>query len=249
MTLASFGPVPRSVGTARADLAACFRWTARLNMHEGIANHFSYAVSTDGTKFLINPYARHFSQMHASDLILLDANDPASASREDVDPTAWCIHGAIHRRLPTARCVMHVHSRYATVLATLEDSRMLPIDQNTMRYFDQISYDNGFDGLGLGDEAERLATAVENKPILLMANHGFMAVGDGVASAFDHLYYFERACQTLINAYQTGRALRVAADAVAAKTARQWREYPQFSERHLAAIREILDVEEPDYRD
>ena len=23
------------------DLAAAFRWTARLNMHEGIANHFS----------------------------------------------------------------------------------------------------------------------------------------------------------------------------------------------------------------
>ena len=27
---------------ARADLAAAFRYTARLNMHESIANHFSF---------------------------------------------------------------------------------------------------------------------------------------------------------------------------------------------------------------
>ena len=27
----------------RVDLAAAFRWTARLNMHEAVANHFSLA--------------------------------------------------------------------------------------------------------------------------------------------------------------------------------------------------------------
>ena len=40
---------------ARCDLAAIFRWTARENMHEGISNHFSYAVSDDGQQFLMNP--------------------------------------------------------------------------------------------------------------------------------------------------------------------------------------------------
>jgi ribulose-5-phosphate 4-epimerase/fuculose-1-phosphate aldolase len=40
---------------ARADLAAAFRLTARENMHEGVANHFSLAVNEDGTEFLINP--------------------------------------------------------------------------------------------------------------------------------------------------------------------------------------------------
>ena len=57
----------------RVDLAAAFRWTARLNMHEGIANHFSYAVSDDPCRFLVNPYGIHFSQMRASDLIEVDA--------------------------------------------------------------------------------------------------------------------------------------------------------------------------------
>ncbi|MEC8195041.1 MAG: class II aldolase/adducin family protein, partial [Pseudomonadota bacterium] len=46
----------------RADLAAAFRWTARLNMHEGVANHFSLAVNDDGTRFLMNPNQKHFAR-------------------------------------------------------------------------------------------------------------------------------------------------------------------------------------------
>ena len=48
---------------ARVDLAAAFRWFARLNMHESVANHLSYAVTEDGTQFLINPRGRHFSRI------------------------------------------------------------------------------------------------------------------------------------------------------------------------------------------
>ena len=40
--------------SSRVDLAAAFRWTEKLNMHEGVANHFSLAVNEDGTKFLMN---------------------------------------------------------------------------------------------------------------------------------------------------------------------------------------------------
>ena len=46
----------------RVDLAAAFRWTARLNMHEAVANHFSLATNPSGTEFLINPNARHFAR-------------------------------------------------------------------------------------------------------------------------------------------------------------------------------------------
>ncbi len=43
-------------GEARRDLACAFRWAARLGYNEGIANHFSLAVSDDGGGFLVNPY-------------------------------------------------------------------------------------------------------------------------------------------------------------------------------------------------
>lgn len=234
----------------RVDLACAFRWAARLNMHESIANHFSLAVGPDGSKFLINPYGRHFSRMRASDLLLLDVNDHESARKNpSLDLTAWAIHGAVHRQLPQAQCVMHLHPRYALALACLKDSSMPPIDQNTMRFYGRVAVDDGFDGMGLGDEAERLPKIIGNRSIMVMGNHGVMAVGRTVAQVFDELYYFERAAETLITAYSTGKELREVSPAVAEKTAQQWIDYPEFAHRHFQALKGILDEEEPDYRD
>ncbi|WP_370600834.1 class II aldolase and adducin N-terminal domain-containing protein [Pseudomonas nitroreducens] len=234
---------------ARAELACAFRWTARLGMHEAIANHFSLAVSDDGRRFLINPYGRHFSRVRASDLLLLDADDPSALERPDApDITAWALHGALHRRHRHARCILHVHSKYATALACLADSRLPPIEQNAMRFFERVAIDEGFDGMGLGDEAERVSRQLGDKPILLMGNHGVLVAAPSVAQAFDDLYYFERACEIYLTALSSGRPLRIASDEVARKTCRQWLDYPDFAVRHFAALQAILDEEEPDYR-
>ena len=41
---------------ARTDLAAAFRWAARLGYHESVSNHFTYAANDEGTRFLVNPW-------------------------------------------------------------------------------------------------------------------------------------------------------------------------------------------------
>lgn len=232
----------------REDLACAFRWTARLNMHEAVANHFSVAVSNDGNEFLVNRYGRHFSKMRASDIMLVDAREEPEGMGDVIDPTAYCIHGAMHRNNPQARCILHVHSKYATALSALKDTTIPPIDQTTMRYYNRVAVDTGFDGMGLGDEAERLSGVLGNRSVLLMGQHGVMTVGETVAKAFDELYYFERACETLFLALSSGRDLNVASDAVAEKTAQQWEDYPGAAEKHFQALRDILDEEEPDYR-
>ena len=90
----------------RVDLAASFRWTARLDMHEGVANHFSFAVNEKGTQFLMNPDQMHFARIKASDLIIVDAEDPTTMEGPNApDATAWGLHGAVHRMCPHARCV------------------------------------------------------------------------------------------------------------------------------------------------
>ncbi len=231
----------------RRALAAAFRWTARLDMHEGVANHYSLAVSEDGSRFLMNPYGRHWSKMRASDLLELDANEEPEGMGDAVDPTAWAIHGALHRTCPQARCIMHLHPKYATVLAALKDPVMPPIDQNTMRFYNRFAVDAGFDGMGLGDEAERLARALGNHSIMLLGQHGILVASASVAQAFDDIYYFERAAETYITAMQTGLELNVATPDVAEKTARQWEEYEAIADKHMTAIRDILDEEEPEY--
>ena len=56
------------------DLAAVFRWTARLNMHEGIANHFSVCLPDSNADFYVNGSGMHFSTIKASDLVLIEQN-------------------------------------------------------------------------------------------------------------------------------------------------------------------------------
>jgi len=238
------------VQAARVDLAASFRWFARLGMHEAVANHLSVAVSKDGSKFLMNPRGRHFSRVRASELLLLDSADQATLKRSDApDPTAWFIHGRLHALLPEARCVMHLHPTYTTALAGLDDSTMYPIDQNTMRFYGRVATDPDFGGMALAnEEGDRLAGVMGTKPILMMGNHGVTVTGPSIAAAFDEMVYFERAAQTLMIAYASGRKLRVAPDDVARLTAKQWLDYPHLADDHLAEVKAILDREAPDYR-
>ena len=234
----------------RSDLAAAFRWAARLNMHEGVANHFSMAVNDDGTQFLMNPNQSHFSRIRASDLILVDANDPETMARPDApDPTAWGLHGALHRQCAHARVALHVHSIHATILSTLEDLRLPPIDQNCAMFFNRYAIDTEYGGLAFEEEAERCCRHLTDpaKKVLIMCQHGVMVIGDDVADAFNRLFYFERAAETYVKALWTGQPLRVLSDKVAEKTARQLDRYAGQAERHFAELKAILSIEEPDY--
>lgn len=234
----------------RVDLAAAFRWTARMNMHEGVANHFSLSVNDDGTQFLMNPNQVHFSLIKASDLLLIDANDPATMDRPDApDPTAWGLHGALHRLCPHARCAMHVHSVHATVLATLKDPTLKAVDQNCAMFFDRVAYDLAYGGLALDDEAERCCSLLSDPKhkVLVMGNHGVMVVGDTVAETFDRMYYFERAAETYIKALWTGQELAVLSDEIAAKTASENDAFGAAADRHFTDLKTLLDRVEPDY--
>jgi len=247
------GSMPKSDHQSlRVDLAAAFRWFARLDMHEAVANHFSVATSSDGLKFLINPRGVHFSRVTASSLLLLDAQDRGVLERPDApDPTAWHLHARLHARVPQARCIMHLHPKYSTALACLEDPTLYPVDMNAMRFFGRVAVDPNFAGMALSDgEGDRIADLVgPTKTVVLMANHGVIVFGPTVAAAFDELYYFERAARTLMTAYATGRPLRRVPDAVAALTERQWREYEQSAVDHLEAVKAILTDEGSTFRD
>lgn len=235
---------------ARADLAAAFRLAVKFNWHEGIANHFSLAVSEDGTKFLINPNAMHFARIRASDLLELDANDPDTLARENApDPTAWGLHGALHRNVPWARCALHLHPKYATALAALADSTMPPIDQNTAMFYGRTLIDEGYSGLAHEEEGERICKQFTDpvKKVMVMGNHGVMVVGESVADAFHNLYYFERAAETYITALSTGRPLRVLSHNVAMKTAEEMNVQPVLIAGFLSEMRKLLDAEGADY--
>jgi ribulose-5-phosphate 4-epimerase/fuculose-1-phosphate aldolase len=244
--------VPPNEAQARRDLAAAFRWAARLDWHESIANHFSVAISQDRCRFLMNPNGRHFSRVRASELLLLDARDESSVAGPDApDPTAWYLHAQLHLHLPQARCVLHTHMPYATALCCIKDFELLMLDQNACRFHGRIAHDRHYDGMALdAAEGARVAGLLDaGKSVLLMGNHGVLVVGASVAEAFDELYYLERAAKVQVLALSTGLAPALIPEHVAARTCAQWHSYPgDYSRLHFDALKEILDEEEPSYR-
>ena len=238
------------ISELQKDLAAVFRWTARLNMNEGIANHFSVCIP-NSNDFYVNGSGMHFSSIKASDMILVKQNmiEEIKKQPELVDPTALNIHGAIHKKVPHARCILHVHSKYATALSTLKNPTLEPIDQNTMRFYNRIAIYDDFGGLGFEEESNKMAAAIGNNRSMLLANHGILTVGETVADAFDELYYFEKACETYITALSTNKELNLVEPKIAEKTAQEWENYPiNMGKQHLKAIRLILDNENSDYK-
>jgi ribulose-5-phosphate 4-epimerase/fuculose-1-phosphate aldolase len=223
----------------RIDLAAAFRLAAEFNWHESVGNHFSVTVAPGSTTFLIK----------ASDLLLLDGKGPDAMDGPDApDPSAWAIHSRLHANLPQVRCLLHLHPPYATVLATLANPELKPIDQNTARFYERIAYDRAY--AGIADEkaeGERLARVLGNRSIMIMGNHGVLVAGETVAQAFDDLYFLERACQTLVLAYSTGQDLNVMPHDLAARTANDWKDYSEMSFAHFRELKTLLDRRDPSY--
>jgi ribulose-5-phosphate 4-epimerase/fuculose-1-phosphate aldolase len=138
---------------------------------------------------------------------------------------------------------------YATALTLLEGGRLEMVEQNALRFHDDIAYDDTYNGLVVDDaEGDRLARVLGAKRVMFLANHGVIVVGPSVAEAFDLMYYLERACRLQVLARSTGAKLRAVRPEVVEATYRLMRaDAPKYAAAHFSALKRILDREERDY--
>ncbi|OED42159.1 hypothetical protein AB833_07585 [Chromatiales bacterium (ex Bugula neritina AB1)] len=238
----------------RVDLAVALRWAARMGLNEGVDNHFSIAVpdssgQISGEQFLINPYGWHWSEVTASSMVLCDADGNVLEGENTVEDTAFYIHSRIHINVPSAAVVLHTHQPYVTALTLLKDNKLKMCEQNALGFHNRIAYDNAYNGLALGnEEGNRLADAMKDKSILLMAGHGVTVTGPSMQETFNDLYYLERAAMFQVLAHSTGKELLEIPDDVIEKTAaQQQKELKIVAERHFTALKRMLAQQEPDH--
>jgi ribulose-5-phosphate 4-epimerase/fuculose-1-phosphate aldolase len=240
--------------TARLELAAALRWAAKFGFHEGTCNHFSALMPGMPDCYLINPFGIHFSEMRASDLLVLDASGQLIEGRGEVETTAFQIHSAVHRANPKAVAVLHTHMPYATAITSLKRGRLQMCHQNAVRFHGRVAYDDdtteGYQGLALGStESARMVKALGDKAVLMLQSHGPLVVGPSIAQAFDDLYYLERAAQVQVLAASMGQPLAEVDPAVAARTSADFlRDQPIYARRHFDALQRMLDREDPSWR-
>jgi ribulose-5-phosphate 4-epimerase/fuculose-1-phosphate aldolase len=125
---------------------------------------------------------------------------------------------------------------------------MLPIDQNTARFYG-MGIDTEFNGMA-DDEQEgiRIAQALGEHKAFMMANHGVTIVGETVAQAFEQMYFFERAAKTLMLAYASGQPLNIMSDQAARKTKALWDDYAGAAFEHFDYLKRMLDAQDDSYR-
>ncbi len=233
----------------RVDLAAALRLAARFGLHEGICNHFSAAVPGSDDRFLLNPYGTHWSRVTASGLLLVGKDGEVVEGDGAAETSAFCIHAPIHLRHLRARAVLHAHMPYATALTCLEAGRLEPVSQNALRFHGDVAYDDDYNGVAEDPaEGERMAGVLGGKRVMFLAHHGVIVVGQSVARAFDDLYYLERACQVQVLAMSTGRPLRRVSGNIAGSVFSSWRGTDgSYAKAHFAALKRVLDAEDPSY--
>lgn len=239
-----------SIQQARVDLAAALRLAARFGLSEGIDNHFTFAVPGTDDRFLLHPYGLHWSEVTASDLLVVDQDGAVMEGEGEVETSAFAIHAPIHRHRPGARCVLHTHMPYSTALTSVEAGRLEPVNQNSLRFHGDVAYDDNYNGLaGEVEEGERLAEVLGDKRVLFMANHGVLVVGETVAGAFDDLYFLERACQVQVLAMSTGQPLKRVSENMAGHTKAGFTRAldTNYGQAHFQALKRILDREDASY--
>ena len=237
-----------SLHQARVDLAAVLRWAARLGYQVGVCNHFSLMVPGRDDLFLVNPEGLFWSEITASSLIVCDLDGHIVEGEGTVEQTAFCLHAPIHRHNHKAAAVLHTHSPYTTALCLLEDGKLDPVELGGLQFYGRVGYDEGFTGAAMStDEGDRVAQVMGDKDILMMRNHGPMVIGPTIAAAFDRLYYLEETAKRQVIAMSTGQKLQQVAPAIGQSMAANTPVQDAYAEKHLAAIKRVLDRESPDY--
>ena len=240
---------------ARVDLAAAHRLAVMHDLNEGIFNHLTLRVPGSSDRYYQIPFGLHWSEVTASCFMEVGYDGALRAGEGEIEQSCYCIHAPIHRLLPQAAAVFHTHMPFASALTRLEDPQILKIGQTELGAAMQTAYDDTYTGPAYDPaEGERLAHAIGDKTVLMMANHGVATVGRTVAEAYDRLYYLERVAQVQLYAMWTGQRLKHVAQPVVDATLAEFRGDRRYAGKkpaqwHFEALKRILDRKEPDYKD
>jgi len=242
-------PAIDPITQAKVDLAAALRAAALYGLNEGVDNHFSLAVPGRDDRFLLNRFGPHWSEITASDLITVDLDGEVVEGDGDWEVTAFMIHRGVHLARPSARCVLHTHMPYATAVSMIDGGLDTRASQNAMMFHGRVvslEYGGHADA---ADEGSRIGEAVgDDTWVVILENHGVLAIGETVAEAWHRLYFLERACQVQVLAQSTGRPLIQVSEELAARTAGQAAADANNPPTLFAAVRRQLDRESPGYQ-
>ncbi len=235
---------------ARVQLAAAYRIVDRLGWGELIYNHISLRVQDGSGHVLLNPFGLHYREVCASNLVKVDAEGRiVGESRWPINPAGFSFHGAIHRTVADAHCVMHVHTTPTMAVCCLEDGLSFT-NFYAAQLHGKVAY-HDFEGITVhADEGARILASAAGKPVLLLRNHGPVVMGHGLAQTLSLMWLVQRACEVQLAAMSMGALRRIATPVLEACVRDSLNFDPRFGAGQNAfdALQRLLDADDPSYR-
>ncbi|XP_015144024.1 gamma-adducin isoform X5 [Gallus gallus] len=177
-------------------LADLFGWAHLPNAY------ITVRVSKEHDHILIIPRGLSFSEASASNLIkvniLGDVVDQGSTTLS-IDSAGFSPHVAIYSTRPDVRCVIHIHTPATAAVSSMKCG-ILPISQEALILGD-VAYYN-YQG-SLDDQEERIQLQKVLGPsckVLVLRNHGVVALGETLEEAFHYIFNVQLACETQVHA-------------------------------------------------
>jgi ribulose-5-phosphate 4-epimerase/fuculose-1-phosphate aldolase len=248
------GKVSAAEWEARVDCACAYRLVRIFGMDDLIYNHISARIP--GTEeFLLNPFGLMYDEMCASSLIKVNLAGKVLWEPEfpqglgyKFNPAGYVIHSAIHEGKPELHCVIHTHSLAGMAVASLKKG-LLPMTQTAMRFANVAYHD--YEGVVLDEgEKERLVANLGDSDVMLLRNHGVLAVGRTVAEGFNNIYRIERACRAQLMAQNGGDAILLPPQDVIEKTNHMYQPGTRraYGLLEWPAMRRLADRLDPSYK-
>uniref|UniRef100_A0A6Q2X2W8 Class II aldolase/adducin N-terminal domain-containing protein n=1 Tax=Esox lucius TaxID=8010 RepID=A0A6Q2X2W8_ESOLU len=159
-------------------------------------------VSKEQEHFLVLPDGLAYGEVTASSLVkvnILGEVVERGSTTLGIDLDSFSLHSAIYSTRPDVRCLLHLHTP-ATAAVSAMKYGLLPLSHEAL-LVGEVAYYN-YNGL-MEDEEDRVALQKSLGPtckVLVLRNHGVVALGDSVEEAFYTIYHIQAACQIQVSA-------------------------------------------------
>ena len=189
----------------RVDLAAFYRIAAIHGYDDFLYTHVSARVPGPDHHFLINPFGLTFDEITASSLVKVDLDGNIIGESEyGINYAGYVIHSAIHAVREDAQWIAHFHTRDG-MGASAHAEGLLPLTQRALYIIPRLAY-HDYEGVALNlDERERLQADLGDRKLMLLRNHGTLALGATPGEAWTGIYQLEEACSAQVAALAGGR--------------------------------------------
>ncbi|XP_069385995.1 adducin 3 (gamma) a isoform X4 [Paralichthys olivaceus] len=186
----------------RCKLASLYRLVDLFNWSHFTNTYITARVSKEQDHILISPRGLSYAEASASNLVKVniigDVIEQGSTNLR-VDPAGFSPHAAIYSMRPDIRCIVHVHTPATAAVSSMKCG-ILPISQEALILGDIAYYD--YQG-SLDDQEDRRDLQKALGPttkVLVLRNHGVVALGENVEEAFNKVYTVHYACEIQVNA-------------------------------------------------